>query len=101
MFYTDDCEECKRIAHILNRDKRRLKNKVKVGIVNGKDQKGLVDKLSITKYPTIKYFISQEGQRTLADTKDYEINELHTIMPLADDMIRNHANELEYLNDNR
>ncbi len=102
LYTTEDCATCPKLAGIVHRDSKRLRNKVKVASINAQDTPKLAERLGVTTFPAIRYFLKSEtGQRTEADAKEYKTLDIVTIMPLADDMLLHHDNELERLTDGR
>jgi len=102
VYTTEDCATCPRLASIVHRDSKRLRNKVRVASINAKDTPKLAERLKVSEYPSIRYFTkSESGQRTDADAREYKATDVVTIMPLADDMMLHHDNEIEHLIDAR
>ena len=72
----------------MTKDLKRLKDKINIACVNARVHPNLAERMSINQFPAIRYFMSTEEQRTEADAREYNINEVKfSIFPLVDDMI--------------
>ena len=61
VYSTEGCTSCAKVANVVHRDSKRLRNKVKVASINAKDTPKLAERLGVTAFPTIKYFLKSEN----------------------------------------